>query len=42
MLQGREADHSPSITAEVKNGGAIPTFFHVSSRRGAELMKPRD
>jgi hypothetical protein len=25
-LLGREADHSPSSSAEVKNGGAIPQF----------------
>jgi hypothetical protein len=26
--QEREADHSPSYSTEVKNGGAIPTFLH--------------
>jgi hypothetical protein len=27
--QGREADYSPQSSAEVKNGGAIPTLPHV-------------
>jgi hypothetical protein len=29
--QGREADHSPSFSVEVKNGGAIPPLPHSSS-----------
>jgi hypothetical protein len=33
--QGREADHSPTSSAEVKNGGAIPPIPDTSSRRGA-------
>jgi hypothetical protein len=34
--QGREADgHSPSFSAEVKNGGAIPPLPHTSSWHGA-------
>jgi hypothetical protein len=33
--QGCEADHSPPSIAEVKNGGAIPLLFHMSSWRGA-------
>jgi hypothetical protein len=28
---GREADHSPPFSAEVKNGGAIPPLPHMSS-----------
>jgi hypothetical protein len=28
---GREADHSPLSSAEVKNGGAIPPLPHMSS-----------
>jgi hypothetical protein len=28
---GREADHSPSSIAKVKNGGAIPPLPHISS-----------
>jgi hypothetical protein len=28
---GREADHSPPTSAEIKNGGAIPLLPHVSS-----------
>jgi hypothetical protein len=28
---GREADHSPPSSAEVKNGGAIPPFPSMSS-----------
>jgi hypothetical protein len=27
---GREPDHSPPSSAEVKNGGAIPPFPHMS------------
>jgi hypothetical protein len=32
---GREADHSPPSSAEVKNDGAIPPLSHTSSWRGA-------
>jgi hypothetical protein len=32
---GREADHSPACSAEVKNGGAIPPLSHTSSWGGA-------
>jgi hypothetical protein len=39
--QGREADHSPSSTVKVKNGGTIPPLLHTPSR-GAELVKPKD
>jgi hypothetical protein len=28
---GREADHSPPSSTEVKNGGAIPSLPHISS-----------
>jgi hypothetical protein len=31
---GCEADHSPPSSAEVKNGGAIPPFPHMSLWRG--------
>jgi hypothetical protein len=31
---GREADHSPTSSAEVKNDGAVPTLPHVPSWRG--------
>jgi hypothetical protein len=29
--QGREADHSPPFSAEIKNGGAILALPHMSS-----------
>jgi hypothetical protein len=32
---GSEADHSPPTSAEVKNGGAIPSLPHTSSWRSA-------
>jgi hypothetical protein len=32
---GREADHSPPSSAEVKNGGAIHPLPRTSSGRGA-------
>jgi hypothetical protein len=32
---GREVDHSPPSSAEVKNGGAIPPLAHTSSWCGA-------
>jgi hypothetical protein len=32
---GREADHSPPSSAEVKNGGAVPPLPYTSSWRGA-------
>jgi hypothetical protein len=32
---GLEADHSPLLSAEVKNGGTIPVLAHMSSWRGA-------
>jgi hypothetical protein len=41
MRPGREADHSPASSAEVKNGGAIPPLLHMSSLRGASLIKHR-
>jgi hypothetical protein len=31
---GREANHSPTSTAEAKNGGAIPPLFHTSYWHG--------
>jgi hypothetical protein len=33
--QGREADHSPPSSAEVKNGGDVPPFPRMSLWRGA-------
>jgi uncharacterized protein (DUF427 family) len=33
--QGHEPDHSPPPSAEVKNGGAIPSLPHASSWYGA-------
>jgi hypothetical protein len=33
--QGREAEHSPSSSAEVKNGRAIPSLLHISSWHNA-------
>jgi hypothetical protein len=32
---GREAHHSPSASAEVKNGGAVPPLAHASSWHNA-------
>jgi hypothetical protein len=32
--QGSEADHSRPSSAEVKNGGAIPSLLHISSWQG--------
>jgi hypothetical protein len=37
--QGREADHSPPSSAEVKNGGALPSFTYIYSWRNALLIK---
>jgi hypothetical protein len=31
--QGREVDHSPPTSADVKNGGAIPPLLRMSSWR---------
>jgi hypothetical protein len=33
--QGREADHSPPSSADVKNGRVIPPLLHTSSWHGA-------
>jgi hypothetical protein len=33
--QGRESDHSPPSSAEVKKGGAIPPLPHMSSWHSA-------
>jgi hypothetical protein len=33
--QGRQSDHSPPPSAEVKNGGALPRISYTSSWRGA-------
>jgi hypothetical protein len=35
LRKGREADHSPTPSAEVKDGAAIPALDHTSSLRGA-------
>jgi hypothetical protein len=32
--KGREADHSPLSSAEIENGGRIPSLPHTSSWRG--------
>jgi hypothetical protein len=32
---GREANHSPPSSTEVKNGGVTPPLPNMSSRRGA-------
>jgi hypothetical protein len=37
-----EADLSLSSSAEVKNGGAVPSFPHTSSWCGANLTEHRD
>jgi hypothetical protein len=37
--QGREADPSPSSSAEVMNGGAIPTLLNMYSWHNAQLIK---
>jgi hypothetical protein len=29
--EGLEADHLPSSSAELKNGGAVPSFSHTST-----------
>jgi hypothetical protein len=42
MWRGHEADHSPPSTAEVKNGGAIPSLLHMSLCHSAYLIKYRD
>jgi hypothetical protein len=39
---GREADHSPPSSAEVKNGGAIAPFPHMSSWHSAYLINSDD
>jgi hypothetical protein len=36
---GRESNHSPLSSAEVKNSGAITLFHLTSSWRGAPLLK---
>jgi hypothetical protein len=36
-LPGREADHSPPASDEVKNGGAILPLPNTSSWHGAKL-----
>jgi hypothetical protein len=39
---GREADHWLQSSAEVENGGAMPSLLHTSSWRGASLITRRD
>jgi hypothetical protein len=39
---GREADHLPPSSAEVKIGGAIPPLSHPSSWRGAYFIKHKN
>jgi hypothetical protein len=36
---GSQVDHSPPSSTEVKNGGATPPLLHMSSWRGAQLIK---
>jgi hypothetical protein len=36
--QGREADHSPPSSSEVKNGGPTPPLALTSSRCGVYLI----
>jgi hypothetical protein len=36
--QGRETNHPPPSSAEVKNVGAMPSFLHMSSWYSAELI----
>jgi hypothetical protein len=36
---GREANHSPSFSANVKNGGATSPFPHSSAWCGVKLIK---
>jgi hypothetical protein len=38
----READHSPPASAEVKNGGAIPSLPHTYSWRDPSSIKDGD
>jgi hypothetical protein len=38
----READHSPTSSAVVKNEGSITPLPYTSSWRGAELVKNRE
>jgi hypothetical protein len=38
---GREADHSPPSSAEVKNSGVVPPLPHTTSWRGT-LIKQRE
>jgi hypothetical protein len=33
--QGRETDHLPPYSAEVKKGGGVPPHYYTSSRRSA-------
>jgi hypothetical protein len=37
-----ESDHSPPLSAQVENGGAIPPLPHISSWRIALLMQHRE
>jgi hypothetical protein len=39
--QGREADHLPPSSAEVKNGGAVPPLPHMPSWYNVKLNKRR-
>jgi hypothetical protein len=40
--QGREADHSPQFSAEIMNGGALPSLSHTFSWRDGSLITHRD
>jgi hypothetical protein len=39
---GRETDHSPPSSAEVRNGGAIPPIPHILSWHRAQLINHRN
>jgi hypothetical protein len=39
---GCEVDHSPPPTAEVKNGGSVPPFPHMSLWHGVKFINYRD
>jgi hypothetical protein len=42
VKSGRETGLSPPSSAEVKNGGAIPPLYYMSSRHSASQIKHRD
>jgi hypothetical protein len=42
LSPGRESDHSPSSSSEVRDGGAIPPLPHTCLWLGAYLIKRGD